>query len=475
MSISFTGLTPSNYIGTTYAIPFTLVGRPGINCVPLSFNWAAYGAGNNNQNILVPMNFSSAPGQVRQMLTSIKSVYIDNTGSAVPVYVQCTDTLWTVVCQGFSAGWYPLFTNAFTLNIAALGFTNQNVASARVTIINTAPYPYTDVGYQAVLNQNLSSPTIGGGAGIAAIVPTPGSNSYNNGNLSIVGGGGNAAAAVGILDQWGQFVGVDVEDEGVEFTGTPVITATGGQTIPAVFNPASTYTPLSIVTYGAYLFQWGGGPNSNQGLDIVCNAATYNSGVSYLVNQQVLYGADNYQRTAFNPGVIGVSPVESTLYWTHVGQPVPTGTGWIASGLVAGATASFSATLTPQVNQIVSPGYAIPALGDQASSYEDLVTGGGQFRQNLFGSPYNSGFIYLTHIYIAVAGISSNSITVWQIVDVAGTVLFTMATTTAQTVLEIQKANIKIDATQNWTLNCTTLGGHLTPVLHNFVWTYSQQ
>src|SRR6202044_3599151 len=111
--------------------------------------------------------------QGSQMLGQVRSIYIDNLLSPVPIYVQFDDTGFTVTAQPYSNGWYPVFTNSFSFHIVGLGFTNANAQNLQflVYLSNAKVAPYTDISLQAVLNQALSSPVLGGGSGIASVVP----------------------------------------------------------------------------------------------------------------------------------------------------------------------------------------------------------------------------------------------------------------------------------------------------------------
>ena len=105
MSINFAGIPSAQYIGTPYALAMQIAGKQGY-CSPLTFNWIAYGVNSALPNLSVNVNLQG--NQVRQVLDKIRSVYIDNTGSSVPIYVQFPDTGFVVACQSYSAGWYPV-------------------------------------------------------------------------------------------------------------------------------------------------------------------------------------------------------------------------------------------------------------------------------------------------------------------------------------------------------------------------------
>ena len=85
MSIALAGLLSTAYVGTPYAVPIQIAGIGGL-CAPLSFNWLAYGASLANPNINVLVDLGG--GGNRQPLDRIRTIYIDNLASNVPIFVQ---------------------------------------------------------------------------------------------------------------------------------------------------------------------------------------------------------------------------------------------------------------------------------------------------------------------------------------------------------------------------------------------------
>lgn len=128
-----------------------------------------------------------------------------------------------------------------------------------------------------------------------------------------------------------------------------------------------------------------------------------------------------------------------------------------------------SATITRGAT-IYNQNFGIPALGDQTAQYQ--VSQGanpGVLASNLFGSPYSSGFIYLTHIDVTViAGLASGAVSTdigvsWLIesTGIAGTLYSLNWSSFANvandlrifppaTILRLSAMNIKLDATQLW-------------------------
>jgi hypothetical protein len=470
MSFPLAGYPTSNYIGAVYSQPMQIAGNSG-RAVKLTFNWLAYGASSNNQNIVVNIQLSAgSPSQVAPMLDLIRSIYIDNTGSPDAVYVQFPDTGFTIVAQPNSIGWYPVFTNAFLFMVAVFGITNANIPQCTMYVTNVKVDAFTDVAIAEVTPQNLASPALGGGSSIFSITPVINGQDYNTGALAVTGGGGNGAAAHGILDQWGRFINVVIDDPGVGFTGIPTVTPTGGQTVPPAFTGANNLSSGQKVSYQGTEWQWLGG--GGLGGSIQCGAAGWVS-QGYANTNQVNYSGFIFQAIQNVPNGVGAPP-GAPSYWRQIGSATPAGGsgGWLNSGTAAGTLATFSTLLSASSNPIVSNGLGIPALGDQATNYIDAIAGAGVFRQNLFGTPYDSGFIYVTHIFVSVLLFGAGN--TWIMEDVLGYAPFTFKPGATGVQLELQKMNMKLDATSNWQLNCTTFAAAIS-VQHAFAFTYAQQ
>ncbi len=463
MAIDFSGIAIQAYQGTPYAIPMQ-IGKVGLYAVPLKFNWANYG-GLTTTNLLIGVNLGPGGSQVRQTLDKIRSLYIDNVGSQVPIYVIFPDTNFVVVCQPYSAGWYPVFTNSYVFNVAALGLTARNITTTNIIISNSNAVPYTDTALQSVLGNELSSLVIGGGAGLSSITPIFGGQSYANGNLSITGGGGNGAQAHGILDSWGRFLQVIIDNPGNGYTGLPIITPTAANNAAAAFNQASTYNPGNKLSYQGTEWQW----SSPGNFSIPCGAANYASGTTYPVGAFVNYVSIIYQCLKTNGPNVGAGP-PNNIYWRAIGSAQPSnysqGVGvWTNSGTPGGTAAKFISTLSPATPAIPSPGYALPALGDQAISVTDTITAAAKFRSNLWGTPYGSGFVYLTHL----EAYTQNLLAEWQIAS-AAYVAFAFNPIVPGRIISLQKMNMKLDATVEWFLTCNSYTAN-NKVTHNFAWT----
>jgi len=467
MSLSLAAYASVPYQGTPFAIPMQVAHGVGALCVPLSFNWLVYGASSQNQNIVVDVNLGG--NTVRAPLDLIRSIYIDNTNSPVPVYVQFIDTGFTITAQPYSTGWYPAFTNNNSnsiFKVAAFGFVTGNIPQTRLYITNVFAPPFTDIALPSALMEYLASPVIGGGSSILSIIPLIQGQSYVNGNLTISGGGGNGATAQGTLDQWGRFTSVNITNPGTGYIGQPVITPTGANPVAANFVAGSTVNINAKRTYLGTEWQFVGPFNINTA------APQWQLSGNYLIGNQVsqnglIYSCNTLRDSTPQPPNPGT--------WTLVGSQVPTiGENWNNSGTPGGTNAQFQTILSVAANPIASSGFAPPTLGDQAQNVYDTVANGalGVFRHNLWGTPYASGFIYLKSINVKClfGTVECN----WQVENANGYSPYQFEINTAMDLLQLSNMNQKLDATVEWRLNMTISGAQIV-VSHGWCWTYSQQ
>lgn len=127
------------FIGVPYGQPVGLC-LPRQNNVPpravrIDIDWSLYGASSTNQKIGVSVNLI-AQGSTSPALDYIRSVYIDNTFSEVPIYVQFPDTLFTVVAPPGSVVMSPVATGLQQATIYGEGFTNGNIPKTSVHFMN---------------------------------------------------------------------------------------------------------------------------------------------------------------------------------------------------------------------------------------------------------------------------------------------------------------------------------------------------
>jgi hypothetical protein len=154
MSRNFGAAVSFGYTGIPNVAPIKIKSVSG-QSVPLSIVWANYTTFFSNVAVRVDLS----PSSVSTPLGQIRSVYIDNMGSANPVYVQFPDTGYTVVAKENSAGWFPVYTNQFKFSIIALGINTSNIPIASVLVTNIAIEASIDVEIDSTVAQFLSSPS----------------------------------------------------------------------------------------------------------------------------------------------------------------------------------------------------------------------------------------------------------------------------------------------------------------------------
>lgn len=152
----FSTITPVPFIGMPQAQSIKLGGIAGQG-VPLTLVWSAYGASTLRSNINIGVDFSQQPCV---KLDQIRSVYIDNLGSDVPIYVNFPDLNYTIVAKPNSEGWYPAYTNSRQMNIIAEGFISGNIPSTQIIVSNLYEPPSVNVELEQSLALWRASPTI---------------------------------------------------------------------------------------------------------------------------------------------------------------------------------------------------------------------------------------------------------------------------------------------------------------------------
>lgn len=159
---NFSTIPSSNYVGQPFAFAVQLSAGLRSIVVPLTINWLIYGAATAAPNQVVSADLSNVAGKTG----TIQSVYIDNTGSNVSVYVRCLDTNYTVVAQPNSEGWYPIFTNLMEFQIIGMGFTDGSIPTTAVLFSNLRIIPAIATELPTALNMGLASSSITRGTGI---------------------------------------------------------------------------------------------------------------------------------------------------------------------------------------------------------------------------------------------------------------------------------------------------------------------
>lgn len=400
--------------------------------VGLNIIWSLYLAngqllGSANPNFTISCNINSAgPNTVSQGWT-IESVYIDNQNVNFPVYILFPSTGFAISCPPNSAGWYQVFTLDRNALISGLGIPNIDIANnvrTNVFFTDTAMVPYLDQEQQSAVQYGLASPlvTLGSsGGGLTSIGVTAIGSCYAGGGLAITGGGGNGAVAHGVLDQYGRWLNVVIDNPGTGYTGFPVITPTAGFTPVQNWASGAAYGGGSIVQDGGFMFQ---------------STATF---------------------TSFTP------PSGDPAHWLNLQTAVF-------------ATATFNSAIAPisgGASISASSNYGAAALGDQSQNLLSTFNAAGVMQSNLWGTPFGSGFIYLRNICVKqLAGASVNS---WQLEDTTNDVLYNFQSMAGLGELfSLQGCNVKIPATSTWRLRCTGAAGSVT-ASHGWAWTYAQQ
>lgn len=139
MSQNFGAFAVAPYIGQPYGQAIkscTPIDKAyGPRVVRLDIDWLVYGASTANQQIGVNFNLQSQQNP-QTGLDAIRSVYIDNTFSPVPVYVQFQDSLQAIVCPAYGTVIAPCFTNLQQGTVFAEGFLTGQVPQTRFHFLN---------------------------------------------------------------------------------------------------------------------------------------------------------------------------------------------------------------------------------------------------------------------------------------------------------------------------------------------------
>lgn len=158
---SFSGITAVAYIGQPVAQSIKLAGIAGQG-VALNINWLSYGGSTAKPDINV---FVDLEQQACVRLDQIRSVYIDNLNSDIPIYVNFPDLGYTIVAKPNSEGWYPAYTNGRQLNIIAEGMLDGSIPQTLVIVSNIYIPPSVNIEVDQSIPLWRSSPTINRNAG----------------------------------------------------------------------------------------------------------------------------------------------------------------------------------------------------------------------------------------------------------------------------------------------------------------------
>lgn len=124
--------------GLKQTIPITLnTPRDGYpQTVPVDIDWSEYGASSTNPvAVAVDLTQSKSPGPV---LDSIRSVYIDNSFSFVPIYVKFPGSEFIVICPANSIGMFPVLASPGIKQavVYAQNFEDNNIPVTTIHFMN---------------------------------------------------------------------------------------------------------------------------------------------------------------------------------------------------------------------------------------------------------------------------------------------------------------------------------------------------
>lgn len=165
MAQIFTGIILKPYIGVPYGFPAPFKSNTGwIRYAPLFVDWAAYGASSTNNKIGITQDLKGTVAA--QLIPKIVSVYIDNLGSNVPVYVQFPSTGFVIAAPPNSADWYNCITQDLAVNIYGIGFVTGQIPKTNFYFTDAYVPPYSNFEQQNVIDKWLASAVISRGSNI---------------------------------------------------------------------------------------------------------------------------------------------------------------------------------------------------------------------------------------------------------------------------------------------------------------------
>lgn len=157
MSRNFLGIPINVYKGVYTSFPTQLCGQKGLVC-PIQIDWTRYPASSAapNQNVIVNI----AGNGVTKTLDNIRSIFIDNTNSNVPLYVFFPDTGHSVTCAPNAEGWFPVYTNGLIAWIIGEGFVTGLIPQTLVLFTNIFVQPFTNYELEQNVSLLKASPSI---------------------------------------------------------------------------------------------------------------------------------------------------------------------------------------------------------------------------------------------------------------------------------------------------------------------------
>lgn len=219
MSQNFGAFLVNPYIGQPYGQAIkscTPIDKAfGPRVVRLDIDWLTYGASSANQQIGVNFNLQNQQNP-QTGLDAIRSVYIDNTFSPVPVYVLFQDSLHAIVCPAYGTVIAPCFTNLQQGTVFAEGFLTGQVPQTRFHFMN-------------IEKEMAYIPTDPGGAFSNPVILT-----YN---------GTTAAAQAGSFN----FASIPIGDADTDRVVVGVINASGSTPANVLNVAGSTFGGVAVV------------------------------------------------------------------------------------------------------------------------------------------------------------------------------------------------------------------------------------
>lgn len=157
MSRSFLTVPVNVFKGTYTSFSTKLCGQQGLVC-PISIDWTKYPASSAapNQNIIVNL----AGNGVTPTIPNIRSIFIDNTNSNVPLYVFFPDTGHSVTCAPNAEGWFPVYTNGLIAWVIGEGFVTGQIPVSLILFTNIFVQPFTNYELEQNVSLLKASPTI---------------------------------------------------------------------------------------------------------------------------------------------------------------------------------------------------------------------------------------------------------------------------------------------------------------------------
>jgi len=134
--------------------------------VPLRIDWSLYATLIGGSPVNLGVTFNLLTGATRPSIDILNSVYIDNTASAVPVYVRFPSTGMTISAAPNTADWYPCITQDLQVQVFVEGLTANNIPVTGIWFTNILMQAYSDAELNTAIDLNLASASISRGSTI---------------------------------------------------------------------------------------------------------------------------------------------------------------------------------------------------------------------------------------------------------------------------------------------------------------------